>query len=86
MIVKSVLGRRLAATYHQADNTIIQRCKASTASPQVATKNSKFQNSDHSATDNVEWKDAKPFDDVPGFRVLPVLGTMWGIIGKLSAC
>lgn len=83
MIVSNVIGRRLAVTYQQVDSAIIQRCKASTASPQVATKTSESKNTDRFTADDVEWKNAKSFDELPGFRVLPVIGTLWAVIGIL---
>lgn len=77
MVLNSIVGRRLAVTYQQVDNAIIQRCKASSASPQP--KSSIGKNTDRSV-EELEWNEAKPFDDIPGFRVLPVMGTLWGML------
>lgn len=38
--------------------------------------------------DEVEWKNAKPFDEIPGLRSVPLFGTFWGmlpLIGTLSS-
>ena len=37
------------------------------------------------AADDVEWAQAKPFDQIPGLKSLPIIGTTWSmfpIVGK----
>ena len=69
------LNRRLETSYQQLTNhaCIIQRCKASAAS----TRSSSTQSSNHLAVEDVEWSNAKPFEEMPGLRSVPILGTSW---------
>jgi hypothetical protein len=82
MITISALGRlncRLGTSYQQLVNKacIIQRYKASAASPEVVLKNNTNKASNHSAEEDVEWNNAKSFEEMPGLRSVPFLGTAW---------
>ena len=40
-----------------------------------------------SASDEVEWKQAKPYNEIPGHRPLPVIGSMCALlplVGKIT--
>lgn len=83
------LGRRLGVFYQQQiviQTCVVRRCKASVASSQAVLKNNTTNNGrDNSTVEDVEWNNAKPFDEMPSIRVLPLLGTSWGLLPIVGA-
>lgn len=84
MIASIVLGRlncRLGTTYQQLVNQqarIVQRSKASAAaSPEVVLKNGANVSK---VVEDEEWNNAKSFNEMPGLRSVPILGTSWGML------
>jgi hypothetical protein len=75
------LNGRLGTTYEQIVNQharIVQRSKASAAaSPQVVLKNGANASK---VVEDTEWNNAKSFDEMPGLRSVPVLGTSWAML------
>ncbi|EFX79020.1 hypothetical protein DAPPUDRAFT_305015 [Daphnia pulex] len=89
MIASIVLGRlngRLGTTYQQLVNQqarIVQRSKASVAaSPEVVLKNGANVSK---VVEDAEWNNAKSFDEMPGLRSVPILGTSWAMLPVVGA-
>lgn len=69
---------------------IIRRHKASATTSEAVMKstfpNQRIQSS-AVGDDDDEWNSAKPFEEIPGIRKLPVVGTVWGflpVVGNLT--
>lgn len=67
---------------------IIRRHKASAATSETPMKSTfPDQRIQSSAVEDDEWNSAKPFEEIPGIRKLPVVGTVWGflpVVGTLT--
>ena len=91
MPLKVVFKQTLSVAFQQIKSgkpwNIIRRYKASAASSEAIMKNPiADQGSQISCVENDEWNSAKPFEEIPGFRKLPILGTLWAyfpVVGKL---
>ena len=72
MVLLGRLGRLSLATssknrHELAISTV--RGKATAVSPETKAV----------VEDDLEWEKAKPYDSIPGYRKLPVIGTMWSM-------
>ena len=74
------LVRRVLSTNKSTAAAVIRRWKANTSTQPSTT-------ADDCAETVSEWDQAKPFEQIPGARPLPVVGTMWvffPVVGKLE--
>ena len=81
MIATMFRGWHSVASYKQLDHAIfIRRSKASAALSETALKAGTANNADRPTADETEWNNAKPFEEMPGLRSVPLLGTTWGMM------
>lgn len=76
--------RRTAASYQWLVQDIIVRNNATVASQNVLKENI---GSKPSSDIDPEWRNAKPYDEIPGLRSFPVIGTSWVLfpyVGKVT--
>lgn len=69
----------LGAAYRPLTFEIAQRSVTAVASPFILK-----EHNSSSTLDLPQTSYAKPFDQVPGHRVLPIIGTAWGMFPRVG--
>ena len=84
----SLAIRRNPCVIHQVAEkqlALVQRRFKATA---AAVKPERAENESASSNEQTEWENAKSYEEIPGRRSVPILGTTWGfmpVVGKKAA-
>lgn len=73
VVINPMVRRIFEVVIKTTDNKAVyfQRCFSTEAGLKEKTSSSNV------SPEDPEWKAAKPFEQMPGYRNLPILGTLW---------